>query len=65
MDQGLGLDRIFGLVAGIALLLFLLPQVLRLSPRQHRLMRRAAGGLIGTALAVAAALSLAWFAGIA
>ncbi len=64
MDTGLSADQIFGLVASLALLIFLLPRVLRLTPGQHRALRLLAGGMVGAALLVAVLLSLAHFAGI-
>lgn len=64
MEAGFDADRIFGVVAGIALLLFMLPQVLPLSPERRRLFQAGAGLLVGGALAAAAMLALAWAVGI-
>ncbi len=58
------LDRLFGLVASLALLLFLLPAVLPLSAEGRRGVERAAGWLVGGALAAASLYAAAWFAGI-
>lgn len=63
MDAGFDADRIFGVVTAIALLLFLLPQVMPLSPERHRLFRRGAGLLVGGALAAATMMALAWALG--
>jgi hypothetical protein len=63
MEAGFDADRIFGVVTAIALLLFLLPQVVPLSPERHRQFRRGAGLLVGGALAAAAMLALGWASG--
>ena len=59
------LDRLFGLVASIALLLYLLPGAVPLEPRRRAALRRAAGWLLGGALSAAVLYAILWFAGFA
>lgn len=57
MDEG----QFFGVVASLALLVYLLGRGILRDPRQRRLAETAALGLVGAAILYAAFQSLAWF----